>query len=208
MNLRRATSIAACMFAVTAGPTSAQAPWPQQQQSATAPWPGQPQQQQPAAAPWPGQQQQQQQPAASPWTAQPQQKQQQPPPCIQAFFKLREEAQKRAKAIEQASERKASPKEACALFNAFSAAEVKMIKYVADNAASCGIPPEVAVNLKKGHNRTSDIRGKVCQAAARPQGPAAPSLSEALTAPVADSKNIRSGGGTFDTLSGAPLGSR
>jgi hypothetical protein len=190
MNLRRAASIAACMFAVTAGPTTAQAPWPQQQQ--------------PAAAPWPGQPQQQQQPAASPWSAQPQQ----PPPCIQEFGKLRDEAQKRAKAIQVASERKATPKEACALFNAFSAAEVKMIKFATDKATSCGIPPEVLVNLKKGHVRTSDIRSKVCQAAARPQGPAGPSLSDALTAPVADSKNIRSGGGTFDTLSGTPLGNK
>ena len=51
--------------------------------------------------------------------------------------------QKRANAIRVASERKASPKEACELFNAFSAAEVKMIKYATDNAASCGIPPEI-----------------------------------------------------------------
>ena len=83
-----------------------------------------------------------------------------------------------------------------------------MLKYATDNAVTCGIPPEVLVNLKKGHAQTTTIRSKVCQAAARPQGPAAPSLSDALTAPVADSKNIRTGGGTFDTLSGTPLGSR
>ena len=179
MNLRRAASIAACMLAVSAGPAAAQAPWP-------------------------GQPQQQQQPAASPWTAQPQQ----PPPCIQEFGKLRDAASKRADAIRAASERKATPKEACALFNSFSAAELKMLKYATDNAASCGIPPEVLTNLKKGHAQTTDIRGKVCQAAARPAQPAGPSLSDALTAPVADSKNIRSGGGTFDTLSGTPLGNR
>ncbi|MBI2716673.1 MAG: hypothetical protein HYX37_19835 [Rhizobiales bacterium] len=195
MNLRRAASIAACMFAVTAGPTAAQAPWPQQQ----------PQQQQPATAPWPGQPQQQlQQPAASPWAAQPQQ----PPPCVQEFGKLRDEAQKRANAIRVASERKAAPKEACALFNAFSAAEMKMIKFATDQAVSCGIPPEVLTNMKKGHAQTSEIRSKVCQAAARPAQPAGPSLSDVLTAPVADSKNIRSGGGTFDTLSGTPLGNK
>ena len=197
MNLRRAASIAACMFAVTAAPAAAQAPWP-----------GQPQQQQPAAAPWPGQPQQQfQQPAASPWSAQPA-RPQQPPPCVQEFGKLRDEAQKRANAIRVASERKAAPKEACALFNAFSAAEMKMIKFATDQAVSCGIPPEVLTNMKKGHARTSEIRSKVCQAAARPQAPAGPSLSDALNSPVADSKNIRSGGGTFDTLSGTPLGSR
>lgn len=205
MNLRRAASIAACMFAVTAGPTAAQAPWPAQQQPAAAPWPGQPkQQQQSAPSPWTAQPPQQQQPAASPWTAQPRQA----PPCIQEFGKLRDDAQKRADAIRVASERKATPKQACALFNSFFAAEVKMIKYATDNAASCGIPAEVLTNMKKGHAKTSDIRGKVCQAAARPTQPAGPSLSDALTAPVADSKNIRSGGGTFDTLSGTPLGNR
>ncbi|MBI3703086.1 MAG: hypothetical protein HY244_04345 [Rhizobiales bacterium] len=204
MNLRRAASIAACILAVTAGPAAAQAPWPAQQQPANSAWPSQPQQQQPAAAPWPAQPAQQQQPAASPWTAQPQQE----PPCIKEFTKLRDDAQKRANAIQQASQRKATPKEACALFNAFSAAEVKMIKFATDNFAKCGIPSEVAVNLKKGHAKTSEIRTKICEAAVRPAQPAGPSLSDALNAPVADSKNIRSGGGTFDTLSGTPLGPR
>src|SRR5450759_5661267 len=95
-----------------------QSPWPQQQApvAAQSPWP---QQQAPVAAqsPWP----QQQTPAAaqSPWT------QQQEPPCLKDFAKLRDEAQKRAGLIRTASDRKASAKEACALFNAFSAAELK-----------------------------------------------------------------------------------
>jgi hypothetical protein len=204
MNLRRAASIAACMFAVTAGPTAAQAPWPNQQPAA-APWPAQPQQQQqPGAAPWPSQQPQQRQLGASPWMAQPRQE----PSCLKEFGKLRDDAQKRALAIRTASERKATPKEACALFNAFSAAEVKMIKFAAEKATSCGIPADFVSSLKKSHVKTTEIRTKVCQVAARPAQPAAPSLSEALTAPVADSKNIRGGGGTFDTLSGSPLGSR
>ena len=181
MNLRRAALIAACMFVITAGPTAAQAPWPQQQQ-----------------------QQQQQQAATSPWSAQPQQM----PPCVQEFTKLRDEAQKRANAIRTASERKATPQEACGLFNAFSAAEGKMIKYATDNAASCGIPPDVLTNMKKGHARTSEIRTKVCQVAAAPQRPAGPSLSDALSAPITDSNNIKTGGGTFDTLTGTPLGSK
>src|ERR1017187_197179 len=101
MNLRRAVFIAACMSAVAAGPAAAQAPWPQQP----------PEQQQPAAAP-------------SPWT-----QQQQAPPCVQEFGKLRDETQKRATAIQAAGKRKASAQEACALFNAFSADEVKMIKF-------------------------------------------------------------------------------
>ena len=187
MNLRRAALIAACMFVVTAGPATAQAPWPQQQQPAPAPWP-----------------QQQQQAATSPWSAQPQQM----PPCVQEFGKLRDEAQKRALAIRAANEHKATAQEACGLFNAFSAAEAKMIKYAADNAVSCGIPAEVLTNMKKGHAKTSDIRTKVCQAAAAPPRPAGPSLSDALSAPITDSNNIKTGGGTFDTLTGTPLGSK
>lgn len=202
MNLRRAALIAACMFVVTASPAAAQSPWPQQQQPATAPWPQQ--QQQTAPSPWSAPPQQQRQATPSPWSGQPQQV----PPCVQEFGKLRDDAQKRALAIRTASEHKATQKEACALFNAFSAAEIKMIKYATDNATSCGIPPEVLGNLKKGHARTSDLRTKVCQAAARPAQPTGPTLSDALTAPVADSKNIKTGGGTFDTLTGTPLGSK
>jgi hypothetical protein len=187
MDLRRAALIAACMFVVTAGPATAQSPWPQQQQPAPAPWP-----------------QQQQQAATSPWSARPQQM----PPCVQEFSKLRDEAQKRASAIRAANEHKATAQEACGLFNAFSAAEAKMIKYAADNAVSCGIPAEVLTNMKKGHAKTSDIRTKVCQAAAAPPRPAGPSLSDALSAPITDSNNIKTGGGTFDTLTGTPLGSK
>jgi hypothetical protein len=131
----------------------------------------------------------------------------QEPSCVQEFGRLRDEAQKRAGEIRAASERKAPPKEACALFNAFSAAEVKMVKYATDNATWCGIPPEIIVNLNKGHARTTEIRTKVCQAAAAPIPSAAPSLSDALgSSAVPDASNIKTGRGTFDTLTGTPLG--
>jgi hypothetical protein len=196
MNLRRAVFIAACMFAIAAGPAAAQFQPPPQQQpgAAQSPWPDQ----RPQQSPWP----QQQAPTAaqSPWT------QQQEPPCLKDFAKLRDEAQKRAGLIRNASERKASAKEACALFNAFSAAELKMIKFATDNAATCGIPPQVLTQMKQGHAKTGEIRVKVCQAAAAPMQQAAPSLSDALAAPVTDSNNIKTGRGTFDTLTGTPLG--
>ena len=136
----------------------------------------------------------------------PPQQQQQAPPCIGEFTRLRDDAQKKGLAIKLASERKAPVKEACALFNAFSAAEVKMIKYATDNAVWCGIPPQILTQLKQGHVKTTEIRSKVCQVAAAPAQPAAPSLSDALAAPVPDSNNIRTGRGTFDTLTGSPLG--
>ena len=194
MDLRRATKIAACMLAVATGPTAAQTPWATQQPSQMA-----------APAPWGAPMQQPSQAGPSPWSPQPQQ----PPPCVQAFFKLRDEASKRAGVIRVASEKhNATPQQACAMFNAFSAAEAKMIKYVVDNATSCGIPQDVAVNLKKNHSKTLEIRTRVCAAAAAPPRPVGPTLSDALNAPITDSKNIKTGRGTFDTLTGNPLGGK
>ncbi len=128
---------------------------------------------------------------------------------MQQFGKLRDEAQKKAALIRTASERKATPKEACSLFNSFSASEAKLVKYAADNSASCGIPPEVIGTLKQQHARTVQIQTRVCQAAANPPPAAGPSLSDVLggTA-VPDANNIRTGRGTYDTLTGTPLGSK
>jgi hypothetical protein len=129
----------------------------------------------------------------------------QEPPCLKDFAQLREDAEKKAGAIRAASERKATPREACQLFNAFVAAQSKMLKYATDNAAWCGIPNQVTASLKEGITKASEIRTKVCQAAAAPQRPAGPSLSDALSGPVPDSNNIKTGRGTFDTLTGNPL---
>ena len=60
--------------------------------------------------------------------------------------------------------------------------------------------------MKQSRAKSDDIRNRVCQAAAAgPPRPAAPSLSDALNAPVPDSNNIKTGRGTFDTLTGSPL---
>jgi hypothetical protein len=148
-------------------------------------------------------------PAAAQFQPMPQQQQpQQQSACIKEFMQLRDDTQKKADAIRAAGERKAPPGEACPLFNAFSAAELKMIKYAADNSVWCGIPAEVVQNLRKSHTQTTAIRTRVCQAAAAPARPAAPSLSDALTVPVPDSSNIKTGRGTFDTLTGTPLGNK
>lgn len=141
-------------------------------------------------------------------TPQAQPAQQQPAPCTQEFFKLRDAAQKRAAAIRQASERKAPPQEACNLFKAFTTSEAAMLKYAVDNQVWCGIPPQVIEGIKKGHAHSTALRTKVCAAAAQPQRPAGPSLSDALNAPVPNTSNIKTGRGTFDTLTGTPLGSR
>ena len=221
MNLRLAIVIAACLLPAAAGSAAAQATWPAPQQQTTAPWPAQ-KPQQPATAAWPQPAQQPAQaapaaPATAPWPTpqqqsrpspwqQPPQQQQAEPACLKEFVKLREAAQKRANAIQAAGKHKPSAKEACGLFNAFSAAEAKMIKFVIANRTACNVPPEVIDGMKKQHAQTTKIRGNVCRAASAPRGPAPPSLSDALSAPIADPDNIKSGGGTFDTLGGNPLG--
>jgi hypothetical protein len=134
--------------------------------------------------------------------------QQQPPPCIKEFLRLRNDTEDKGKAIQAASKRKASPREACKLFNIFTAAETKLIKYAADNSVWCGIPPQIVQQMKQGHAKAMEIRTKVCRAAEAPPAPAGPSLSDALTPRVPDADNIKTGRGTFDTLTGTPLGAK
>ena len=101
---------------------------------------------------------------------------------MKGFVPLREEAEKRGKLIKAASERHAAPDEACKLIANFGQAEVKMINYIKDNAAKCGIPPQIGEQLKAGHKNTEAMRKKVCAVAqqAQQQAPAGPSLSEVL----------------------------
>ena len=133
--------------------------------------------------------------------------QKEPPPCIKEFLKLRADAEKKAEAIRAAGKRKAPPQVACKLFNTFSAAESKMVKYADKNSVWCGIPAQVLTGMKKAHGKTVAMRSKICRiAAAGPPRPAGPSLSDALGGAVPDSSNIRTGHGTFDTLTGTPLG--
>ncbi len=131
--------------------------------------------------------------------------QQQEPPCFKDFVKLRTEAEKKRGAIEQAGKKKVGPAVACRLFNEYSASEVKLIKFVSANADKCGMPKDLLENLNKGHAQTTQIRTRVCEIAAAPPKPAGPTLSDALSAPVPDSSNVKRGHGTFDTLSGSPL---
>ncbi|MCC8967435.1 hypothetical protein H8A95_35230, partial [Bradyrhizobium sp. Pear76] len=131
--------------------------------------------------------------------------------CMKNFVPLREEAEKRGKAIKTASDRHASPQEACKLIGNYSQAEIKMIKYVDTNAAKCGIPPQIANQLKDGHKNTEALLKKVCnvaeQAAAQPRGPAGPSLSDVLgsSASLPEATPTKKGGSTFDTLNGNVL---
>ena len=132
-----------------------------------------------------------------------------PDDCMKKFMPLREEAEKRGKLIKAAGDRKASPDEACKLIGNFGQAEIKMIKFVETNAARCGIPPQVADQMKNGHKNTEAMQKKVCAVAqqAQQRGPAGPSLSEVLgsSAAAPEATAVRKGGSTFDTLNGNVL---
>ena len=129
--------------------------------------------------------------------------------CMKEFVPLREEAEKRGKLIKVASDRHAPPDEACKLIGNFGQAETKMIKYVEANSAKCGIPPQIADQLKTGHKNTEAMQKKVCSVAqqAQSRGPAGPSLSEVLgsSAALPDPPATKKGGSTFDTLNGNVL---
>ena len=128
--------------------------------------------------------------------------------CMKGFMPLREEAEKRGKLIKAASERHAPPDEACKLISNFSQSEVKMIKYVEVNSAKCGIPAQIADQLKSGHKNTEAMEKKVCSVAQQMQnrGPAGPSLSDVLgTTAGPEVTTAKKGGSTFDTLNGNVL---
>jgi hypothetical protein len=129
--------------------------------------------------------------------------------CMKGFVPLREEAEKRGKLIKAASERHAPPDEACKLIASFGQAETKMISYVENRAAKCGIPAQVADQLKTGHKNTEAMQKKVCGFAqqAQQRGPAGPSLSEVLGSSTAlpEATPTKKGGSTFDTLNGNVL---
>ncbi len=126
--------------------------------------------------------------------------------CMKGFVPLRTEAERRGKMIKAASDRKATPDEACKLIASFGQAEVKMIKYVEANASKCGIPQQITDQLKAGHKNTEQLQAKVCGVAQQMEtqkAAAAPSLSEALGSVSApEAQATRRGGSTFDTLNG------
>lgn len=129
--------------------------------------------------------------------------------CMKGFMPLREEAEKRGKMIKAASDRHAPPQEACKLIGNFGKAEISMIKYVETHSAKCGIPSQVADQLKAGHKNTEKMEKQVCDIAqqAQQRGPAGPSLSEVLgsSAALPEATPSKKGGSTFDTLNGNVL---
>ena len=141
-------------------------------------------------------------------SAAPPPQQQQMPPCFKEFAPLRADAEKRALAIKTAMEKKIPREEVCVLFKQFSAAESKVVKFIAANSQACGIPPEAGQQMKANHTRTLRTQKQICDGgvagAAKPTGPG---LSEALgtNRPLAGTDPTAPQSGTLNTLSGNVL---
>ena len=79
------------------------------------------------------------------------------------------------------------------------------MKFLDENKTWCGVPDQVLKQAHANHEKTLQFRTAVCSDAPAPH-PRAPSLSDAITTPSVDnSKNTKTGRGTFDTLTGNPL---
>ena len=136
--------------------------------------------------------------------------QQQAPPCFKDFQPLKAEAEKRGMALKIAIEKKkASREEACNLMKSYSAAEAKIVKFLAENAQWCGIPQDAAAQMKANHERTLHSQHQICAlgAAGAPR-PTGPGLSEALgtaRAPGMTIDPLAPQSGTLDTLTGNVL---
>jgi hypothetical protein len=85
-----------------------------------------------------------------------------------------------------------------------SAAMTKWAKFAEANVAGCGIPREVAEQLKVQYEHADQTKKALCAAGPAAAAPPAPSLSDALGTsrlPMPETTKS-SGGSTLDTLSG------
>jgi hypothetical protein len=132
---------------------------------------------------------------------------QQRPPCLDQFIPLRQEVDKRFEAAKAGIDKRGSPAEQCGLLTKFTQAETTLIKFMEKNSATCPFPPGMLENIKAAHVKSDGYRKQWCAAANAPARPARaePTLSDALTPPVAGKDNTSTGRGTLDSLSGNPL---
>jgi hypothetical protein len=129
------------------------------------------------------------------------------PPCFDEFSALKNEAQARAAAVQNAQKKKITAPEACQLLTRFTDAEAKFVKFAQKNVQTCGIPEQAVQQMRAAHDNSNALRKRICDAAtAQQQRPAGPSLSDALgTTRVPDTSSAKKGTGTFDTLTGSSL---
>ncbi|MFZ1920173.1 MAG: hypothetical protein WBD53_07285 [Xanthobacteraceae bacterium] len=121
------------------------------------------------------------------------------------FSALNSATQVKANAVQTAMKTKADRKEICKLMTAFVGSEGSVVKFLIDNKTWCGIPDQIVAAAKASHEKSLKFREVVCTVGPSPK---VPTLSDAIkTTPVDSSANTKTGhGGTFDTLTGNPLG--
>jgi hypothetical protein len=119
------------------------------------------------------------------------------------FPKLRDEAKAKAELVSAIGKRKGDRKDMCAAVQNFTAAEEKVVKFLDDNKANCGVPVQAVTQAKAMHANTIKFRDTVCAEGPKPK---VPTLSDAIgSAPLDTSTNTKTGRGTLDTLTGNPL---
>jgi hypothetical protein len=89
--------------------------------------------------------------------------------CINGFRPLRVDAEDKGRIIKAASERHASPEEACKLIHNYSVAEARMIEYLEANASQCGVQASLVEQVKAGRRNTEVIEARVCTAVEQEQ---------------------------------------
>jgi hypothetical protein len=126
-------------------------------------------------------------------------------PCDQ-FPQINGEAQKRGAAVTAAIKAKADRKQVCTLMTTFVNSEAAVLKFLEDNKTWCGVPDQIITMTKANHEKSLKFRTAACSEDAGPR-PKAPTLSDAIKQPTVDSTTTtKAGSGTFDTLTGSPLG--
>jgi hypothetical protein len=213
--MNRAFVLGLALAATLTAPVNAQSPWPdprqQPAQGAPSPWPTAPTQGAPQSSPAAA-------PSGSPWPSSPQQSgfpsgggpsafgapQAAPPPQCTAFPKLRDEAAKKADIVSETGKKHGDRAAMCSAVTAFYAAEQKVVKFLEDNKTPCGVPDQAIQQSKVIHANTLKFKDQVCAEGPKPK---IPTLSDAIsTTPVDTPKNTKTGPGTFNTLTGNPLG--
>jgi hypothetical protein len=129
-----------------------------------------------------------------------------PPPSVCGQFQpLSADTQQKASLAQVAMKARADRKQICALLNTFVIAESKLIKFLVDNKTWCGVPDQVVTVSQANHEKSMKFRDLACND--NGPKPKAPTLSDAIRTPSVDSAtNTKTGRGTFDTLTGNPLG--
>ncbi len=131
--------------------------------------------------------------------------------CEKNFLELRGAVEKRGKALEDAGKRKASAPEACGLLRQFVSAEARMVSFLKEQQATCGIPDQVVKQASEAHSKSISMRNQVCKVAAGPAAPPPPPPSQGLSGALGTPgiggppAGTAGGSGVFDTLTGNVL---